>query len=123
MSERAAHGGLAGAGRPVKQHASFRPQLVLVGQRIVFQGQDDIDFQVAQDVIHPFEVGQIDGLDLAEVHVAGEALGSQVFNERVRAEFFEGHQPLAGSFQLVGVELGREPEDFLEVQFFGSSTK
>ena len=55
--------------------------------------------QMAQDVVHVLEVGQIDRLDFAQVRVAGEALRSQVFNDRVRAGLLKVHKPLAGGFK------------------------
>ena len=96
MSERAAHGRLAGAGRTVKQNAAFGAQTKTIGEFIVLERQDDIDLEAAQHVVHPFQVLQVHLLDFSKVHVAGEALGAEVFNEQVGRQFLVVHEPLTG---------------------------
>src|SRR5205814_8230347 len=85
--------------------------------------KNNVDFQTAQDVIHAFEVAQVHGLDFAQVHVARQPLRSQVFDECVGAQFLVAPQPLAGGLQLVGIQLGRKPKDFIEVQSAGRASR
>ena len=96
MRQGAAHGCLAGAGRTVEQNAAFGAQTKTIGEFIVLERQDDIDLEAAQHVVHPFQVLQVHLLDFSKVHIAGEALGAEVFDKQVGRQFFVVHEPLTG---------------------------
>src|SRR6266702_8918908 len=75
-----------------------------------------MDFQPPQHLVHTLEVGQVDILHLRQVDVTGEALRSQIVDEALRVEATTGPQPVACSFNLMGIEFGCEAEYFLVVE-------
>src|SRR6266571_5897152 len=75
-----------------------------------------MDFQAPQHLVHTLEVGQVDILYLRQVDVTGQALRSQIVDEALRVEATTGPQPVACSFNLMGIEFGCEAEYFLVVE-------
>jgi hypothetical protein len=78
MRQRAPDRRLACARRSGEQHAVLRLQLQLRRERIVFEGESDLCFQLANYAIDALPVHL---LALIERYVAGELPRSQVFDE------------------------------------------
>src|SRR4030095_2947170 len=86
MCQGAANRRLAGTRRAIEQNTALGAQTKLGRQCIVAQRQNNVNFEAADDVIDTLEVLEADLLHFAEVHVAGQALGTEIFDEGVGCE-------------------------------------
>ena len=83
MSECAAYGCLARAGRSIQEHSAFWFQAQLGAERIIGERQHNMNLEAAHNVVYSSQVVQVHFLDLREINVACQPLRAEVFNETV----------------------------------------
>ena len=106
-------------GGPASRTPRFGFQAQFGGQLVVLQGDHDVGFQAADHVLHALQVAQVDGLDLAQVNIAEEPIGTQVVDEPAGVEVFPVTVRLASGLELVGVQFAGEAVNPAEVELSG----
>ena len=109
MRECSPDSGLARSRRPRKQHAALGLQAQFRPQRIVFEWQCHLHFELMNYIINTFQVAPTDLLYFLQLHIACHIVRAQILDEDVCVQVLRARQPVAGIPQLLGRQCRGEP--------------